>query len=183
MCCERLNISYVSEIERGSFLLHSLSADCILFNSNFNKNSFLENINPFLNIQADIKMKHIRDLIEPKCEIAYFPINFARIPLRNAKIDADVLHLIWPHRWEHDKNPQFFADALTELCDRGVLFKVSIIGEQFRERPECFDTICQTLGERLIHFGYLNREKYYECLLSGDIVVSTANHEFYGVSM
>lgn len=145
--------------------------------------SFLGNINTFLNIQTDIKIRHIRDQIEPKCEIAYFPINFAQMPVRNRKIDANVLHLIWPHRWEHDKNPQLFADALIELCRRDVPFKVSIIGEQFQERPECFDTIRQTLGERLINFGYMNRENYFACLLSCDIVVSTANHEFYGVSM
>lgn len=128
-------------------------------------------------------MKHIRDEIEPKCEIAYFPIGFDRMPVRNVKSDADVLHLIWPHRWEHDKNPQLFADVLIELCDRSVPFQVSIIGEQFQERPKCFDAIRQIIGDRMLNFGHLNRDKYYECLLSGDIVVSTAIHEFYGVSM
>lgn len=162
---------------------YSLSVDCILFNSHFNKMSFLENINTFLNIQADIKMKNIREQIEPKCEIAYFPINFDRMPVRNVNIDGDVLHLIWPHRWEHDKNPQLFADALIELHNRDVAFKVSIIGEQFEEQPECFNAVRQTLGERIINFGYLTRKEYFECLLNGDIVVSTANHEFYGVSM
>lgn len=105
------------------------------------------------------------------------------MPMRTGRVDADVLHLIWPHRWEHDKDPKSFADALIELCERRIPFKVSIIGEQFQERPECFETIRDTLGDRLINFGYLNRDQYYECLLSGDIVVSTANHEFYGVSM
>lgn len=128
-------------------------------------------------------MRHVREQIEPKCEIALFPINFDRMPVRNANNDADVLHLIWPHRWEHDKNPQMFADTLMELFNRCVPFKVSVVGEQFQEQPECFDVIRRTLGARMINFGYLSRDKYYECLISGDIVISTADHEFYGVSM
>lgn len=129
-------------------------------------------------------MKHMRELIEPKCQIAYFPIDFERMPRRREQINNEVLHLVWPHRWEHDKNPQLFAETLIELCNRNVPFNVSIIGEQFGKRPGCFDaTFEQTLGQRLVNFGYLSREAYFECLLQADIVVSTANHEFYGVSM
>lgn len=166
-----------------SFFIDSLSADVLIFNSNFNRSSFLNSINPFLNIQPDFKLKQIREKIEPKCEVLYFPIKFQQMTKRREENFNAVLHLIWPHRWEHDKNPQLLTETLLELDKRKIPFKASIIGESFQTRPECFDGIQEKLGEKLINFGFLSRDDYIQCLLNGDVVISTAGHEFYGVSM
>lgn len=159
----------------------SIAADRIVFNSNFNKTSFLTEINRFLSIQSICKLKNIPETLAPKCDVLYFPIKFDRQP-KNLD-DRDVLHLIWSHRWEHDKNPNLLAETLFELHDRGVPFKVSIIGEKYQEYPKCFDEMQTKLPNEIIHFGYLSRDDYIACLADGDIVISTAGHEFYGVSM
>uniref|UniRef100_A0A1L8E226 tRNA-queuosine alpha-mannosyltransferase n=1 Tax=Nyssomyia neivai TaxID=330878 RepID=A0A1L8E226_9DIPT len=164
-------------------IMACLAADEIIFNSHFNRSSFLDNINPILNIQPDLKLKCIREKIEPKCEVIYFPINFNRIPKQRSPKEDRYLHLIWPHRWEHDKNPQLLTETLLELNKRQVNFKVSILGETFQTIPDCFEDIQAKLGDKLIHFGFLDREEYFKALLAGDIVISTAGHEFYGVSM
>lgn len=161
----------------------SLVADSIIFNSNFNKTSFLNHINGFLNIQPDFKLKHIKEKIEPKSAVIHYPIRFNRMPKRKENSCSQPLHFIWPHRWEHDKNPQLLIDTLLELNNNSVPFRVSIIGESFEETPKCFDGIGSKLGEKLLHFGFLSRDDYIECLLKGDIVISTADHEFFGVSM
>lgn len=62
-------------------------------------------------------------------------------------------------------------------------FQISILGEQFQTIPECFEGIRENLGNKLVNFGYLTRENYFKTLLQGDVVISTAGHEFYGVSM
>ena len=55
-----------------------MAADKILFNSEFNKTSFLNNINTFLNIIPDCKIRiNIKRDLEPKCAVAYFPINLS----------------------------------------------------------------------------------------------------------
>lgn len=96
---------------------------------------------------------------------------------------VNELHLVWPHRWEHDKNPQLLANTLIELDQRQIPFKLSIVGEQFESHPLCFDEIKEKLAHKLRHFGYLSRSDYLRCLSEADVVISTANHEFYGVSM
>lgn len=128
-------------------------------------------------------MRNIADQISPKSEVLYFPIDFSKIPRRELAPCAMELHLVWPHRWEHDKNPQLFIDTLLELDKRAVPFQVSIIGETFEAVPECFDGIREKLGDKLINYGYLSRDDYFACLAAADVVVSTADHEFYGVSM
>lgn len=164
-------------------IMTCLAAEVLIFNSNFNRTSFLNSINQFLSIQPDLKLKQIREKIEPKCEVIYFPIKFHQMPKRNEENYNAMLHLVWPHRWEHDKNPQLLTETLLELNKRQIPFKVSIIGENFQATPECFDGIRDKLADKLVNFGFLSRDDYIQCLLNGDIVISTAGHEFYGVSM
>lgn len=139
----------------------------------------------FLNISSDRKLHGIREKIEPKCSVIYFPINFEKIPKREPKINADTgpLHLVWPHRWEHDKNYQLLADVLIEMHNRNVDYRVSIIGENFTTNPKCFDQLKDIIESKIINFGYLSKEDYFKCILNADVVISTANHEFFGVSM
>ncbi|XP_017082007.1 glycosyltransferase-like domain-containing protein 1-like [Drosophila eugracilis] len=174
-------------------ILSCLAADIVIFNSQFNCTSFLDNVQPFLKIQPDFKIQQIREKIEKKCQVLYFPVRFHRFPNKrlvvkediNADLDRDQdgLHLIWPHRWEHDKNPKLLTEALYELNERNVNFKVTICGESYQEIPEAFNNIQERLGEKLVNFGHLKREDYVQTLLTGDIVISTADHEFFGVSM
>lgn len=95
----------------------------------------------------------------------------------------DCLHLIWPHRWEHDKNPKLLVEVLLELNKRQVDFKVTICGETYQTSPEAFEGLQDKLGAKLVNFGFLSREMYVKALLDGDVVISTAGHEFYGVAM
>ncbi|SPP86488.1 glycosyltransferase-like domain-containing protein 1-like [Drosophila guanche] len=174
-------------------ILSCLAADIVLFNSNFNRTSFLDNVQPFLNVPPDFKLKNIREKIENKCEVLYFPIKFNALTnnrrIVDVKLNADVnlgqdcLHLIWPHRWEHDKNPDLLVEVLLELSNRQANFKVTICGESYQEVPKAFEGIREKLGSKLINYGHLSREEYIKSLLAGDIVISTASHEFYGVSM
>ncbi|XP_016983570.1 glycosyltransferase-like domain-containing protein 1-like [Drosophila rhopaloa] len=176
-------------------ILSCLAADIVLFNSQFNHTSFLDNVQPFLNIQPDFKLKRIREKIEKKCQVLYFPVKFDKMPKRtmnhpgNGDTDLDkdrdqeCLHLIWPHRWEHDKNPMLLVEVLCELNRSDVNFKVTICGESCQETPEAFDNIKEKLGTKLVNFGHLEREDYLKTLIAGDIVISTADHEFFGVAM
>ena len=73
----------------------------------------------------------------------------------------------------------------SDTCSRDPLpFRVALAGENFRVKPEEFDVARARLGRRLIHYGYAESEARYARLLwDADIVLSTAIHEFFGVSV
>lgn len=167
-------------------IMTCLAADEIIFNSKFNMTSFLDNINSFLNIQSDYKPRNIKEKILIKSEVLYFPIQFEYLPQREPNGEENskkVLNLVWPHRWEHDKNPQLLTNVLQELNKRQADFKISILGQNSQVIPDCFVGLREELGNKLVHFGFLTKDEYFKTLLSADVVISTAGHEFYGVSM
>jgi len=51
-------------------------ADVVLFNSRFNRDSFLDNINSFLHTMPDCQPRGVREQLQDKCHVLYFPVQF-----------------------------------------------------------------------------------------------------------
>ena len=70
------------------------------------------------------------------------------------------------------------------LKERGLEFRLNIIGEQFRQSPDVFDWAKDYFVDEIDRWGYQPSRKDYEMALTeSDIVVSTATHEFFGIGM
>ncbi|XP_065295956.1 tRNA-queuosine alpha-mannosyltransferase isoform X2 [Dermacentor albipictus] len=162
-----------------------LVADVVLFNSHFNRDSFLSAVEPFLNrVPGAGRLGPLRCRLEAKARVLPFPVDvppWAPSPCRDP---AAPLHIVWPHRWEHDKGPEEFVQALLELHRLDMCFHVSFLGQKFDELPSSLVGVREQLGDRIRQWGPLpDRDQYLALLREADVVVSTAHHEFYGVAM
>lgn len=167
----------------------ALCADQVLFNSDYNMQSFLDNIRKYMSLQPDQRPEPTRIVAEirGKSQVCYFPIQLDKIPRRGpANILENLLplHIVWPHRWEHDKDPEMFCRVMMKLHDEGHTFRLSVLGEVFSEIPDVMHKMKEALGGKIKAFGYLpRREDYLDLLGEANVVLSTARHEFYGVAV
>lgn len=61
------------------YISSSLVADAVVFNSEYNRDSFLGSIKTFLNIIPDQKALSLEEQIRPKSLVLYFPLNLSHI--------------------------------------------------------------------------------------------------------
>ncbi|MGE3182015.1 MAG: DUF3524 domain-containing protein, partial [Phycisphaerae bacterium] len=163
-----------------------LTADHIFFNSQFHLESWFAALPQYLNHFPDYRERSAVDRLREKASVLPVGIDLARLqrnaPASPARDDHDPL-VLWNQRWEYDKNPEAFFAALRRLAARDVRFRVALCGENFSQKPAVFDRAAQELGSRIIHLGHAEPAVYCALLWDADITVSTAIHEFFGISV
>jgi len=155
----------------------------VWWNSAYNRDRFLAELRTLLSHTPKPRMATHVPRIEAHSRVMHpgiDPVGGDTTPRRA----GDPLHLLWAARWEHDKNPALFFTALDRLVDRGVTFRVSVIGESYAQTPAAFAQARARLGDRVARWGYqATRADYEAALRDADVVVSTADHEFFGLSV
>jgi len=95
--------------------------------------------------------------------------------------------ILWPHRWERDKDPAAFLRALDKVVAAGLEFRLVLAGQDppsgsahaTAERDEAE----KRFGSWTLVSGELTRDEYIDALARCDLVVSCARHEFFGVAI
>ncbi|MCA9244942.1 MAG: DUF3524 domain-containing protein [Phycisphaerales bacterium] len=159
----------------------ALAATSAWFNSRFNRDSFLTALPAFLKRMPDNHMPQAPSAILAKSRIESPGIQMIT-PRAEARRPGPA-RLLWAARWEHDKNPGLLFDALRVLKKRGLVFRVSVIGEQFEREPPEFAAGRRDLAEFVDLWGFQpTRAAYEDALRDADVFVSTADHEFFGIT-
>ncbi|UCH79697.1 MAG: DUF3524 domain-containing protein [Nitrospiraceae bacterium] len=162
----------------------ALASDRIAFNSIHNLKTFTAGIKKLMKSSYDLKLKDPVKEITSKAVIIHPGMNFSDIDNAPDPVRKGPPVILWNHRWEHDKNPDLFFKTLFDLDKKGIDFKLIVLGESFKERPPVFEKAQKVLANKVMHFGYIKSVgDYVKMLKQGDIVVSTADHEFFGMAV
>jgi len=159
----------------------ALAADRVWFNSGYHRDAFLGELPSFLKRMPDYQPVDVIERIRGKSTIQ--PPGISKMSVRGPRREGP-LRICWAGRWEHDKDPETFFEAIEILKSKGIDFRLSVIGEQFREIPGVFEKSTDAFKEHIDRWGYqATREEYEAALLEADVIVSTAVHEFFGISV
>lgn len=166
-------------------LTSALCADEVWFNSEFNLKSMLNGISSTFKLLPDYPPIESVDAIRKKSLVQSPGIEIsgeANPASVSSRTDTDPMKIVWAARWEHDKGPEWLLEVLNDLKARSIDFSISIVGQQYAKQPEAFGQIQQTLADHIDHWGFVSRAVYDQILSDANVFLSTANHEFFGLS-
>lgn len=159
------------------------AADRVYFNSAWLKEAFFSRTGEFLRRMPDYNSLWLLEDVEKKSAVLGLGLSLSDLKAPRREWTGPV-RVLWPHRWEHDKNPEEFFRALFLLHEEGVPFRLNVAGASFSRVPAIFGEARARLADRIDHWGEVKgREAYGSLLSSSDLAVSTASHETFGIAM
>lgn len=178
----------------------ALAADAVCFNSAFHQRALLAALPELVGRYHDHQERDLIDTIAAKAHVLPPGIDLARLDLPGAADRSGELEhepstqaagsqppapvILWNSRWEYDKGPAEFFEALRALDARGVDFRLVALGEHIDPREPHFLAARAWLGERALAWGYApDLAAYRARLRQSEIVVSCALQEFFGISV
>lgn len=162
------------------------AANAIWFNSQYHMDAFFLAAETLLRKMPDFVPDGIVEAARRKSHVMYPPVEMppAELEVRAHPVKGNAPRILWSHRWEYDKNPEPFFDALIRLHDRGAQFELVLLGEQFRTAPPVFAESWAKLQTHIVHSGFATtKSDYWRLLKSCDLIVSSAIQENFGLSV
>ncbi len=166
-------------------LTSALAADRALWNSAYNRDSFLAALPAFLRSFPDYREVDAAERVAARSQVLPVGLDLTALDgARPVQRWPGPPRVVWNHRWEHDKDPGTFFAALAVLAERGMAFEVVVLGESFGQEPPEMAAARSQLAGRVRHWGHVaDRAAYAGWLWNSDVVVSTARQEFFGVAV
>lgn len=158
-----------------------LAADRVFFNSRHHLDSWFGALPNFLKNYPEYNELETVDALRAKARVLHVGVDALDGIATGEKPQPPLI--LWNQRWEYDKNPNMFLDALLALHARQLNFRVAFCGENFSQNPVAFERATAILGDRVVHVGFASAEKYRQLLSQTALTFSTAKHEYFGISM
>ncbi|MBT4530683.1 MAG: DUF3524 domain-containing protein [Phycisphaerae bacterium] len=168
-----------------------LTADLTIFNSKWNLDSFIAGIQSLLENSWDTTLSDIDNRIRNNSTVAWVPVDIPPEYLEYPEVlhnsdnggRSKPIRIVWPHRWEHDKCPSKLLELAREYS-QPLNLRWIILGEQFKEVPKALQQFQEEFQDRIEHIGYTeSKGEYWKWLSKADWVLSTADHEFFGIAV
>jgi glycosyltransferase involved in cell wall biosynthesis len=175
--------------------LSQLCADTIAFNSRFHLDAWFEEAPRLLKHFPDYT--HLPRIGDVRARSIVLPVGIEIDDLvataadrtkgqtsPTSRLAGEAPLIVWNQRWEYDKRPDRFFNLLFRLQAAGVAFRLAVAGENFRMAPLEFAEARQRLSDVIVHWGYVDsRQAYCDLLRRADLLISTTDHEFFGISV
>ncbi len=161
----------------------AIVSEKLFFNSHYHYNSFFDALPNFLlRFPKNNLTSHIQKL---KKKSVILPVGL-KLPEYMARATSELKKptFIWNHRWESDKNPALFLDALRRLKKAGISFNLIVCGKEYQQKPVPFALMKMEFSEEIIHWGFVqSRQQYIDLLHQSDIALVTSQQDYFGISV
>jgi glycosyltransferase involved in cell wall biosynthesis len=120
-------------------------------------------------------------LVREKSRVVYPGVDMSWVGPKHRREGPPVI--IWPHRWEQDKNPQVFDRAVRRLRSAALDFGLVLAGIDSEPANEVRQRMLKDLADHVVASGSFDIDQYRYWVMRSDIVVSCTDHEFFGIAV
>ncbi|MEM7095710.1 MAG: DUF3524 domain-containing protein [Actinomycetota bacterium] len=158
-----------------------IAADRLWWNSDFHRGAMLDVLPGFLARQPEPVSGRAVTLVAERSSVLWPGVATKDLIAGRRFVNARPV-VLWNQRWDHDKNPRAVFSALRAISTQGVAFDLVLAGENQGHSDEAA-WVRDHLGDHIVHEGWLEPDDYHDWLLRSDVVVSAADHEFFGIAI
>lgn len=166
------------------------AADLVLFNSAYHRRAVLDALPRFIDgLPDDSHQPSLRSVIG-RFDVVPVGVDVpAPTPTERSATETTPTGpvILWPHRWEHDKDPAAFVAALAKVVAAGHDIGLILAGEDpaagSDDASAARHELVARFTDRVVAFGPFDDAEYRHMLGRADIVVSCAKHDFFGVAV
>ena len=156
----------------------------VVFNSQYHLDEFLGAARELERRLPDMRPLGLADQVAAKSSALPMPIDPTEAAGLEREPRSGPLRILWNHRWAQDKDPERFFAALDKVAAQGLAFELAVLGPAPARPPRVFAEARERLGDRARQWGHAaERRDYWGWLFWADVVVSTAQQEYFGLSV
>lgn len=160
-----------------------LAADVVFSNSDWHRRQVVEALPSFVERFPDADHSPLRGRLPERFETLPLGLDLSWASPSPDRFDGGGPVIVWPHRWESDKDPAAFVRAIDRLDEIGLDFRLVLAGEAGPFGGEDRNRLAARHHRRVLAVGPFSVEEYRHWLRRSDIVVSCARHDFFGVGI
>ncbi|GAB2517807.1 tRNA-queuosine alpha-mannosyltransferase domain-containing protein [Microbulbifer agarilyticus] len=166
-------------------LYTALCGDRVVFNSEFNRRTFLQGAAALLDKLPDCVPPQVIEHVTTRSLVMPVPLEQALFDSsHDMEEKSDCLVITWAARWEYDKGGDRLLRILQGLEASGVEYRLNLLGQSFRKVPSELIEIQDRFMHRLLRVGFIDSlADYRKVLAHSDVFLSTAYHEFQGLAV
>lgn len=161
-------------------------ADAVVFNSQHNRQTFLSGCETFLRRMPDTRYPSTVSMIAAKSHIVPpgFEPCFTSPATAIVDRDRDTIAIGWVGRLESDRRFDRLIAVVDRLATHSTKFELILLGPRPNRMPQTWSAMLDRHADRVRIDGFVKSEPVYRnYLASMDIVISTTDHEFFGIAM
>ena len=160
----------------------ALAAKRVLFNSAFHREDFFGRLPALLRMLPPPRPRRGPSEIRRRSVVVHPGVELPPPPTDRRPGKPPII--LWNHRWEFDKDPGAFFRVCDQLRERGLPFRLVLLGESQQFVPKPFLAAKERLGAQMLHYGFVpSRTRYLGWLARADLVISTALQENFGIAI
>lgn len=162
-------------------LVSMLAVDQVWFNSDVHRRTALAAAADLIDrmpvdqrVDAVARLEAKSDVVYPGVDLSWATPTF---------VEDGPPVVLWPHRWDSDKNPDVFERALSALDAGAADFRLVLAGDDSCPSSDVRARIVDRFAQRILAVGPFDVDAYRRWLHRSHLVVSCTAHEFFGMAV